>query len=298
MSSRIHYSNCPVCDSTDIRNVLTAKDHTVSGETFVIAECSNCLLRFTQDVPDATAIVPYYRSDEYISHSNTSRCLVNRLYQYVREGTLKKPLRLISQLTALRTRTLLDIGSGTGAFVNEMTMHGWKTVGVEPDAGARSLAKELYNLELFDMHYLDELKENNCDAITLWHVLEHIHDLHGTVGRLKVLLKDKGRLFIAVPNYTAKDASIYKEYWAAYDVPRHLYHFSPGSMMQLIGKHGLRLLQCKPMLYDSYYISMLSSKYKHGKTNLFASVFNGFRSNLRAMGNVKKCSSIIYIIGK
>ena len=298
MSQPIHYTNCPVCGSADIKNVLLAKDYTVSGEVFPIAECNACLLRFTQDVPDAASISPYYKSEDYISHTNTSKGLINRLYQWVRKRTLRKKRKLVQRMTGMGKGHVLDVGSGTGAFVSEMNLHGWYATGLEPDEGARQVAKKLYNVELEDADQFYQLPAESFDAITLWHVLEHVHELSLHVQHLKVLLKEKGRLFIAVPNYTSKDAAIYKECWAAYDVPRHLYHFSPQSMKVLMEKHGLKLLSCKPMWYDSFYISMLSSKYKNGKTNLVASFFNGFRSNLKALGDVKRCSSVIYIIGR
>ena len=307
MSGKIHYTNCPVCGSADLKNVLAAKDHTVSGETFQISECNGCSLRFTQDVPDAEGIIPFYKSEDYISHTDTSKGLVNRLYQLVRKKTLKKKRKLVEKITGSKKGQILDIGSGTGAFVNEMKQNGWQVTGLEPDGGARTVAKKLYNIELDDINKFYQLPANSYDAITLWHVLEHVHELTEYVQQLKKLLKENGKLFVAVPNYTSKDAAIYKEYWAAYDVPRHLYHFSPRSMKVLIEKHGLKLLQQKPMWYDSFYISMLSSKYKNarlndavgqGKTNLVASFFNGFCSNLKALGNVKKCSSVIYVIGK
>jgi SAM-dependent methyltransferase len=298
MSQTIHYTNCPVCGSTAIKNVLSVKDHTVSGEMFSIAECSACSLRFTQDVPDAMSIAPYYKSEDYISHTNTSKGLINRLYQSVRKRTLAKKRRLVQRITGMGKGHLLDVGSGTGAFVSEMALHGWYTTGLEPDEGARQVAKKLYNIKLEDANRFYQLAPESFDAISLWHVLEHVHELSAYVQQLKTLLKEKGRLFIAVPNYTSKDAAIYKECWAAYDVPRHLYHFSPRSMQVLMEKHGLKLLAYKPMWYDSFYISMLSSKYKNVKTNLLASFFNGFRSNLNALGDAKQCSSVIYIIGK
>jgi SAM-dependent methyltransferase len=298
MSQLIHYTNCPVCGSADIKNILSAKDYTVSDERFPVAECSACSLRFTQDVPDAAGIAPYYKSEDYISHTNTSKGLINRLYQLVRKRTLRKKRKLVERTTGTRTGQLLDVGSGTGTFVNEMKQNGWQVTGLEPDTDARAVAKKLYHAELEDTSQFYQLPAESFDAITLWHVLEHVHELSLYVQHLKVLLKEKGKLFIAVPNYTSKDADIYKEYWAAYDVPRHLYHFSPRSMQVLMEKNGLKLLACKPMWYDSFYISMLSSKYKNGKTNLIASFFNGFRSNLKALGDVKRCSSVIYIIGK
>ncbi len=298
MNQHIHYTHCPVCGSADIKTALSSKDYTVSGETFAIAKCNACLLRFTQDVPDAASISPYYKSENYISHTNTSKGLVNRLYQSVRKRTLKQKIKLIEKATGIKKGSLLDVGSGTGSFVNEMKLAGWQVTGLEPDADARTVGKQLYNIELADINQFYQLPASSYDAITMWHVLEHVHDLQGYVTQLKLLLKENGKLFIAVPNYTSKDAAIYEEHWAAYDVPRHLYHFSPQSMQVLMELHGLKVLQYKPMWYDSFYVSMLSSKYKNGKINLIASFFNGLRSNFKAMGNVKRCSSIIYIVSK
>ena len=298
MSQPVHYTHCPVCGSPDIKNALSAKDYTVSGETFVIAECNACSLRFTQDVPDAASISPYYKSENYISHSNTSKGLINRLYQSVRKRTLKQKRKLIEKATGIPKGSLLDVGSGTGSFANEMKQSGWQVTGLEPDTDARTVGKQLCNIELADINQFYQLPACSYDAITMWHVLEHVHDLQGYAAQLKLLLKENGKLFIAVPNYTSKDAAIYKEHWAAYDVPRHLYHFSPKSMQVLMEKHGLKILQCKAMWYDSFYVSMLSSKYRHRKTNLLGAFLKGLGSNLKAMGNVKRCSSVIYIIGK
>lgn len=298
MSQLVHYTNCPVCDSPDIKNVLSVKDYTVSNETFVIAECNSCSLRFTQDVPDAASIAPYYKSENYISHTNTSKGLINRLYQSVRKRTLKQKRRLIERASGIKKGRLLDVGSGTGAFANEMQQAGWQVTGLEPDADARAVGKQSYNIDLADIGQFYQLQESSYDVITMWHVLEHVHDLQGYIAKLKLLLTENGKLFIAVPNYTSKDAAAYKEQWAAYDVPRHLYHFSPRSMQVLMEKHGLRILQHKPMWYDSFYVSMLSSKYIHGKPNLVGAFFKGMGSNLKAMGDVKRCSSVIYIISK
>jgi 2-polyprenyl-3-methyl-5-hydroxy-6-metoxy-1,4-benzoquinol methylase len=298
LNDTILYIQCPVCSSPDFKNVLSVKDHTVSGEVFPVAECSSCSLRFTQQVPGPGAIGPYYKSENYISHTNTSKGLINNLYQRVRKRTLAGKRKLVENITGITGGQLLDIGSGTGAFANEMKSHGWNVTGLEPDPGAREVAKNIYGIELQSMEQFEKLPAGSFDAITLWHVLEHVHELPAYMQRLRALLKEKGKLFIAVPNYTSKDAAIYREYWAAYDVPRHLYHFSPRSIQVLLGKNELYLEQCKPMWYDSFYISLLSSKYKHGKANLFGAFFNGLYSNLAAMGNVKKCSSVIYVAGR
>jgi 2-polyprenyl-3-methyl-5-hydroxy-6-metoxy-1,4-benzoquinol methylase len=298
MNDLVHYSHCPVCDSTGIKNVLTVKDHTVSGKTFDIMECGSCTLRFTQDVPGAASISPYYKAEEYISHTDTSKGFINKIYKIIRKRTLVKKRKLVEKYTGIKKDNFLDVGSGTGSFVNEMKQNDWKVTGLEPDEDARKTAHTLYDLELTDSREFYKLVAESFDAITLWHVLEHVHDLSAYVQQLKKLLNKKGKLFIAVPNYTSLDSKIYKEFWAAYDVPRHLYHFSPASMKWLMEKNGLTIIQHKPMWYDSFYISLLSSKYKRGKTNWVTAFWNGLRSNLKAMGNVKKCSSVIYIIEK
>jgi 2-polyprenyl-3-methyl-5-hydroxy-6-metoxy-1,4-benzoquinol methylase len=296
MTDTIHYSRCPVCGSADLRNVLVVKDYTVSGKTFEIMECGNCLLRFTHDVPNANSISPYYKAEDYISHTDTSKGLINKLYKVIRKRTLAKKRKMVEKFTGMSKGRFLDMGSGTGSFVDEMKQHGWSVMGLEPDADARKTAKQLYDLDLGDTGELYQLARGSFDAITLWHVLEHVHDLHGYVQQLKSILTEQGKIFIAVPNYTSLDAKIYEQYWAAYDVPRHLYHFSPESMRQLMAKNDLTIVQYKPMWYDSFYISLLSSKYKTGKTAWMTAFWNGLRSNLGAMGDVERCSSVVYIV--
>jgi SAM-dependent methyltransferase len=294
----IHYTHCPVCGSSSIKAVFAAKDHTVSQQEFTILECENCCLRFTQDIPVETESGAYYKAEDYISHTNTSKGFINRLYQSVRKRTLVQKRKLIERITGLRKGKLLDVGAGTGAFADQMKSHGWELTALEPDQGAREVSARLYKIEIRPADELFKLPVGSFNAITLWHVLEHVHDLHGYIKQFKQLLKPDGKLFIAVPNYTSIDAGIYGKDWAAYDVPRHLYHFCPKAMKELIESHGMKIIKYLPMWYDSFYISMLSSKYKTGKTNLFGSVLNGFRSNLKAIGNKQRCSSVIYVIGK
>ena len=298
MNNIINYINCPVCNSIDLKIVLSVKDHSVSGETFSIVECNSCSLRFTQDAPDASAISAYYKSEDYISHTNTSKGLINKLYQAIRKKTLVKKRKLIERSTGIKNGRLLDVGSGTGAFVNGMKQKGWDATGIEPDKGARNVAKQLYDLNLSDTNEFYQLQENSFDSITLWHVLEHVHDLSTYVQQLKKILKGNGKLFIAVPNYTSLDGEIYKEYWAAYDVPRHLYHFSPRSIEILMKRNELKIIDYKPMWYDSFYVSLLSSKYKSRNTKWMSAFWNGLRSNLKAMSDAKKCSSVIYVVNK
>jgi 2-polyprenyl-3-methyl-5-hydroxy-6-metoxy-1,4-benzoquinol methylase len=299
MNSIVHYTHCPACDSTSLNPVFTTKDFSVSGESFAVWECGDCTLRFTQDAPGSSSIGRYYKSENYISHTNTSEGFINRLYQLVRKRTLRQKRKLICEITGRKTGTLLDVGSGTGAFVNEMKQNGWTVIGLEPDEDARKVAKESFACELKSAEELFALSES-FDVITLWHVLEHVHDLHNYLQQFKKLLRPDGRLVIAVPNYTSFDASVYKKYWAAYDVPRHLYHFSPLSMKLLSDKNEMRVVKYRPMWFDSFYVSFLSSKYKSklGNTNWFAASWNGLVSNIVTLFNKKRGSSVIYIISK
>lgn len=295
--STIHYNNCPVCGSNKINPLLTVKDHSVSKEEFIIWQCSNCSLRFTQDVPDEESIGKYYQSSDYISHTNTDKGLINKIYQRVRKHTLNQKADLIIGETVKQGK-ILDVGAGIGAFLNTMKEKGWETIGIEPDEGARQQAKNLFHLDLNETSVLQQLPANSFDAVALWHVLEHVHQLHSYVERLKELLKANGKIFIAVPNYESADSSIYKLYWAAYDVPRHLYHFTPKAIEILMQQHGLKITSKKPMWFDSFYISLLSSKYKNGKTKWLGAATAGLRSNLTTLFNKDRCSSIIYIIEK
>jgi SAM-dependent methyltransferase len=292
----IHYNVCPACGHANISPVLIAKDHTVSGESFPVWECKQCTLRFTQDVPDEAHIGSYYKSDNYISHTETKKGLINGLYHFVRKKTLAGKFSLIKKETGVEKGKLLDIGAGTGAFSSYMEKQGWQITALEPDAGARERAFDLYGLKMQPSSSLPQLNAEAYHAITMWHVLEHVHELHRYLDEIKRLLATNGKAFIAVPNYTSYDAEHYREYWAAYDVPRHLYHFSPAAMKLLLKQHGLTLHKTSPMWYDSFYVSMLSEKYKTGAANNIGAVFSGLKSNRKAITDAARCSSLIYIV--
>ena len=255
-------------------------------------------MRFTQDVPDADHIGPYYKSAGYVSHSDTREGLINKLYHFVRSYTLVQKYRLVKKATGMNAGNLLDIGAGTGAFSNTMKQKGWKVCGLEPDTEARAQAGRNYQLTLDTPDAISGLAAGSFNAITLWHVLEHVHDLEGYWNHFNRLIGEQGRLFIAVPNYTSSDARAYGSSWAAYDVPRHLYHFSPASMEQLGLKYGFSLEAVHPMWFDSFYVSMLSEQYKQGKPALIAAFWQGLKSNLKTLFNPHKCSSVIYVFRK
>ena len=291
----ILYDSCPCCGQKNITPVFSAEDYTLSHERFEIWECKNCTLRFTQNVPGQDKIGAYYQSENYISHSDTNKGLINNLYHKVRIRTLAKKRKMVEEITGKSGGSILDVGCGTGAFLHTMQLSGWKITGLEPDEAARKKAQELYSLDLDSSEKIFSLPAESFDAITMWHVLEHVHELHEYIKRLKELLKPGGKLFIAVPNYTSYDEKVYKEFWAAYDVPRHLYHFSPASMHTLLSLHEMPVVSIKPMWYDSFYVSMLSEQYKTGKSHPLKAFIIGVISNLKAIFNNEKCSSVIYV---
>lgn len=288
------YANCPVCKNESIKPVLTAKDHTVSGETFTIAECGMCGLRYTLNAPSEDKIGPYYQSSAYISHSNTKKGVINLLYHIARFFTMMSKEKLVKKASKRQVGMLLDIGSGTGTFAHTMERAGWNVVGLEPDPEARKQAIKKYNCDIYPSDELFRLPEQTYSVITMWHVLEHVHQLDEYVDRMKHLLAPTGKLIIAVPNYTSKDAAIYKEFWASYDVPRHLYHFSPNSMRMLMKRHGMQVIGTRRMWLDSFYISLLSEKYKKGF--FLKGIWNGLVSNFNALLHKEQCSSLVYVI--
>jgi SAM-dependent methyltransferase len=298
MDSTINHDHCLCCGSAAINKVFECKDYTVTNEHFEIWQCNTCTFRFTQNAPDETAVGVYYQSAAYISHSDTKRGLVNSLYHRVRNFTLTTKLTLLKDITGLKHGVLLDVGAGTGAFAHTMQQAGWNVTGLEPDETARANALNNYKLQLGELNHLHKLNADTFDAITLWHVLEHVHDLHGYLEKFFEILKPAGRLVIAVPNFTCYDAGFYKQYWAAYDVPRHLYHFSPKSMQVLLDEKGFAVEAVRPMWFDSFYVSMLSEKYRNGKDNFISAFWVGLLSNIKAVFNAKRCSSVIYLVRK
>ena len=294
----IHYEACPFCQSGDIQQKFVVKDYTVSGESFTILQCRKCQGAFTQDVPSQEEIGAYYASENYISHSDTQEGFINRAYHFVRSRTLTQKRQMLQALTKKDKGSIADIGCGTGAFLHTMQHAGWQITGFEPDETARQNAERLHNIKPLPSPELYNQEAGSYDAVTMWHVLEHVHDLHGYIEQVKKILKQDGRFLVAVPNYTSADAAQYQQYWAAYDVPRHLYHFSPASMELLMKQHGLQVIATKPMWFDSFYVSMLSEQYRNAKGNFVGAFLNGLVSNVKTVFDNKRCSSVIYVIKK
>ncbi|PIF05818.1 MAG: methyltransferase [Draconibacterium sp.] len=274
---------------------MQCTDYFVSGEKFNIKSCDNCGLKITEDAEDESTIGKYYQSEKYISHSNTSKGLVNAIYQAVRTYMLGRKRRLVEKITGLATGNILDIGAGIGFFLNEMAQHGWHVSGTEKSEAARNFASENFTLSISPVETLFEMKSGHFDVITLWHVLEHVQQLNVNFEKIKELLKPDGKLLIAVPNNTSYDAQHYKEYWAAWDVPRHLWHFGPAQMKLLGEKHKMKLKSMHTMPFDAFYVSILSEKYKKSKLALLKGFFYGKLSWWKSISKPGNCSSLIYV---
>lgn len=290
------YIQCPVCGSRETRFVLEARDHTVTGESFSLHQCAGCSLRFTFPFPAESHIGRYYHSEKYISHSDTHRGLINKAYHIVRRISLTKKKSWVTRYTHLGRGHILDIGCGTGAFLDVMKTAGWETTGLEPDPQARQIAQEKYQLTPLPLEEMPHLPEKSFHAITLWHVLEHVHALHEYMEHIKALLVPAGVLFLAVPNYQSRDAEKYGSNWAAYDVPRHLYHFSPDAMRRLAQDHHYRVTAMIPMPFDAFYISLLSEQYARGKAGYLPGFFTGLRSWAHARRHPRAASSLLYVL--
>lgn len=288
---------CPICKHKEFSTFLKCKDYTVSHETFQIVKCQSCELVFTNPRPDHQEIDRYYKSDAYISHSNSTKGLLNFVYQKIRKIAIKAKVNLIKSLNPSQ-KSILDYGSGTGEFLNAMKTKGWSCKGIEPSPEAREMSKSNYNLDIENPKALETINQGKYGLITLWHVLEHIHNLKATIYSLEKTLGAGGFIIIAVPNRESWDADHYKEYWAAYDVPRHLYHFSKKDIVSLFTNLGFQLIAIRPMFYDPFYISILSEKYKNGKTNYLNAFINGIKTTVIGRKEITKNSSLIYIFQK
>ncbi|GGZ20319.1 methyltransferase [Echinicola pacifica] len=289
-------TKCPLCQSGHFRNHLVVKDHSVSQESFIICKCDECNFLFTNPRPSVDEIGKYYKSQNYISHTNKANNMVNRVYKQVRKITLKQKLNWVIGYTKTKGKRLLDYGCGTGHFPAYAQSKGWDTVGIEPNADAAKLASQDFGIKVYNnLAAID--KEKKFDAITLFHVLEHIHELDHTIHLLLSKLKSRGILLLAVPNHDSHDAAVYKENWAAYDVPRHLYHFNQESMARLAEKYNMKIVDTKPMIFDSYYVSLLSSEIIYNKKNIIESIKTGYTSNNLAKKD-NNYSSLLFILKK
>jgi 2-polyprenyl-3-methyl-5-hydroxy-6-metoxy-1,4-benzoquinol methylase/predicted RNA-binding Zn-ribbon protein involved in translation (DUF1610 family) len=298
--SSVNIKKCPVCGDEKIEFNFTCKDNFASGEDFNIYYCRQCGFTFTNGFPSSDDIDKYYDNPEYISHSDTKKGLENKLYHFVRRYMLKSKLRLVCRQSKKSKGKLLDLVCGTGYFLKMAKRKGWETVGIERDARARQSAIENFYLNVKAEAYLHTLPVYNFDVITLWHVLEHLENLNGSMQRIYDLLADDGIVVIALPNCNSYDARHYKNDWAAYDVPRHLWHFTPKTFKILAEKHDFKIVRKKRMPMDSFYISLLTEKYRHSNTFIkyFKAISIGTIGAIKSLFSKSQSSSVIYVLKK
>ncbi len=273
--------------------VLVCKDHTVSGEYFELRKAKDLDLLATFPRPDLEQLPSYYKSENYISHTDSKKGFFDKVYHQVKNLMLKNKLNWIEKEEVPGAK-ILDIGAGTGDFLRAAKNRNWEVFGVEPNPDARKLASEKgVELEKTTSSFPDQ----SFDVITMWHVLEHVPDLEEQIKELDRLLKPNGLLVIAVPNFKSDDAKKYKDNWAAYDVPRHLYHFSPSAIKKIFNSTGFLLTSQKGLFFDSFYVSLLSEKYSSGSGNFLRAGYNGIISNFKARSS-GNYSSLAYFLKK
>jgi len=287
---------CPVCSGNNLDKLLECNDFTTSKENFTIVSCGTCDFTFTNPRPLNENLGNYYKSDMYISHTNNSKGIFNWLYQTIRNYAVGNKVALLKSIT--KEGTHLDIGCGTGEFLNACKNAGYSTKGIEPSELARTQAKNNYNLAVSDNTDLTQFSEEEFDSISMWHVLEHVPNLNETISQFHKILKPNGKIIIAVPNYKSWDASYYKEFWAAWDVPIHLWHFSKSTIEKIFKNHEFSLRKTKPMIFDSFYVSLLSEEFKIGKKNFIKGFIIGLISNLIGFISKRGHSSTIYVFEK
>ena len=273
-------TRCLVCGSESFQEVFPVTDYFLSKQVFTLVKCNSCGFTYLNNRPSADEASSFYKSTDYVSHSATKKGLVNKLYNRVRKYTLSKKEKMLRKHAA--GKKLLDYGCGTGHFLHYCKSKGWDVSGIEPDPDARGYGIREFGLQISDIESINSLPENSFDLICSWHVFEHVYEAEELIRSFHRILKENGRLVLAVPNALSWDAGHYKEFWAAYDVPRHIWHFDPPTLSRFVSLHGFTPVQSRGMKFDAYYISLLSEKYKRGRSSLFCGFFNGLRSNLKA----------------
>lgn len=296
---RLNIVTCPLCGDTNLKGRAVCTDHYATGEQFTLCSCAHCGFVFTQSAPDESVIGRYYDVPEYISHSDTEKGFMNKVYHRVRNYMLKKKADLAESASCMDRGRLLDIGCGTGYFANTMALRGWDVTAVEKSENARNFAKTHFQIKALEPEALETLPAESQDVITMWHVMEHVQHLHHEWELLHKMLSPEGRLLIAVPNNESADARHYGPTWAAYDVPRHLWHFSADTMRSLAESEGFELESLHPMPFDAFYIAMLSEKYRgHRHTAFLRGMSVGSMCYLKTLRNKRRSSSLIFVFRK
>lgn len=297
MSNTFIINVCPVCESTQFSNYLVVPDWLVSKEDFQLRQCDDCSFVFTSNAPVEEAVAPYYESEEYVEHSDTKKGLIYGLYHYARILMLAYKYKKIKHLTA--GKKLLDVGSGSGYFLHYMQQKGYAVTGVEISDKAKELCKNNFDIAAYSpSDFLNSKLDADYDLITLWHVFEHVYTFEEYFNLFNQSLKPNGKLILALPNKNAWDAKHYGTYWAAYDTPRHLWHFTPQTIEDFAKRRGFSLLKKHRLPLDPFFNAMVSASYKSNASFLPFTLLKGFWSYILSLTNIDKSSSLIYVFEK
>jgi SAM-dependent methyltransferase len=294
----VHINDCPLCSSVNISLYLKCKDHFLSKEVFELFRCQGCGFVFTQDHPEENGSDRYYESDDYISHDDKSPGVLNKIYLLARKIMLTRKREIVESAAGLKRGSLLDIGCGTGYFAGAMKNAGWLVTGLEPNKKAREFSSRKFDLNIISPEQILKLSSDSFDCITLWHVLEHLNNPFQYAGEFVRLLKPEGVCIIAVPNCSSFDAQYYREYWAAYDVPRHLWHFNPHTIRIFSQRSGFKVERQLNLPFDVFYISILSERYRGSIAPLLKGMFIGKLFWILSVFRNQRSSSIIYLLRK
>ena len=290
-------NKCPWCNSENNSKFLELKDYFLTQENFEILECNDCKLLFTTPRPTPDKIGDYYKSDDYLSHNESKKGIVPKIYNLVKKVNIKNKFNITVNGQQTTDNSILDIGCGVGDFLNYAKEKGCNITGIEPSEDARKIAEEKLGTKIFSPEELQNIPNESFDIVTMWHVLEHVADLKTEIDHLERIVKKNGRLVLALPNYKSFDAEYYKDKWAAYDVPRHLNHFSSTSIKNIFDTTAFQLIDIKPLKWDSYYISMLSEQYLKHSNALLKAMITGCKSNCKARKS-GEYSSLVYVFTK
>lgn len=288
---------CPVCKNEKLDHFLSTKDYFLSNQDFDLLKCKKCGVLLTNPFPDEAESSTYYESENYLSHQKNSFSVFSWLYQFIKRINIRHKYNYATK--GLVNGRVLDIGCGIGDFLSYCESRKWTVAGIEPNMQARAIAQEKIGQVVYNPMDTNTLEDGSFQLITMWHVLEHVQQLAKQLADIDRLLSKNGKVVIALPNYESYDAKHYQSYWAAYDVPRHLYHFNRSAIITLFSNFSFKLVDESPMIWDAYYVSILSEKYmkNHGiigaiKASLYASI-----SNFKAVFS-SNSSSVIYTFVK
>jgi SAM-dependent methyltransferase len=292
----ISHNLCPLCFSKRISLYLKCTDHLLSGEEFELFKCQECGFIFIHEYPDEKSLAAYYDSDNYISHADNAKGFLNRVYFLARDIMLRRKKRFVEMATGINKGKILDLGCGAGYFAGTMKKSGWDVTGVEPNQKARDFGSRQFSINVINPDHLPDLAEKSFDSVTLWHVMEHLPDPLKYSGEIDRLLKPGGICIAALPNSNSYDAKYYGRFWAAYDLPRHLWHFNPSTLILFWQKKGYKVAYMKSLPLDVFYISILSEKNRGSAVPFIKGLMTGGIFALKSAFNKERSSSLIYFL--